>query len=144
MPPLWSLRGYIALPTRVVYSARNRKYNAWLTRGGLTMARVGYSAPRRHACECDDEHGCVVLHSCIRLARTIRRNFHDFRYILKHHWPFYPRDALARALAMAWCLCLSVGLSVSVTSQSSIKTDGRLFGMETSFDLSYSVLTEFR
>jgi len=58
---------------------------AWLTRGGgLTMARVGYSAPRRHACECDDEHGCVVLHSCIRLARTIRRNFHDFRYILKH------------------------------------------------------------
>ena len=52
---------------------------------------------------------------------------------------FYPRDAiLARVPAMA--LYLSVCLSVTI--RCSIETDGRIelfFGMEASFDLSYTV-----
>ena len=51
---------------------------------------------------------------------------------------FYPRDAvLARVLAMAVCLCQSV------TSRCSIKRNERinlLFGMEASFDQSYTVI----
>ena len=54
----------------------------------------------------------------------------------------FPRDAmLARVLAMA--LCPPVCVCVSVTSRCSIKRDKRinvLFGMEVSFDQSYSVI----
>jgi len=82
----------------------------------------------------------IFVHAVSKEKRQEVRNYKLFQS------DFYPHDAtLAWVLAMALCPTVSVcgRLSVSVKSQCSIKKDARIdliFGMEASFDQSYTVL----